>query len=752
MANHNDYYDAGFHIFGLHGVTDNKCNCGNEHCKALYKHPLISNWQHTPFWSEEQFEIMEEVGQFDTGFGVLCNGYLVIDIDPRNGGNEAYDRLVSDTGISYKQDAGFVVATGGGGWHVYYKYDGIGSLAGHHDKYKGIDFKSSGFVVGCSSMHASGTIYECEKGSPDDVTQLPGVLFDLLERKVTPSGKFEAQPDSISELELVEVLRYVPNNDLEYDDFIEVGMAIHHATQGTGFALWDSWAKQSSKYSPDDMDYKWHSFGKSAKPVTAGTLIRKGKENGYQESVTFTPVMPVAPIKVSTRIDLSKPMGLVGECSSYINSCSRFPREQLAVSAALSAVSTIGGLNFIDEEYGVTPNLFMFNVAGSSTGKEAIQQAHGDLLISAGLGKTVYGAIKSEQEIYRNVLRHQPINYLIDELGIMLNKIEQASKTGSASYLGGVIGSLMSIYSKASGKLPLGADVAEGILAEVSKKIAVINAKVGSNEATEYEQQQLDQLERLLIQINNGYIEAPFLTLSGYTTPETFNNLVTFAQATNGFIGRSLIFEEKGNNPRAKKNFKKAKLTDTLSNRLSALFSCGSASVASAPRVEYVTNQQVISTTDDAIELLNQLQEDLHQQADNAMETNGLEAIVRRAFEQVLKVSMVLAIGDGFVRTIEHVEWAHALVQRDIENKINLTGANIAEAEKNLSDEVLNKVKHKLDASDGQTVGILNNKLRSITKENIQKALDFMVENGTAVTKPHKNNRGPSCDRYYLAQ
>ena len=53
MNEHNDYYDAGFHIFGLYGVANGVCECGNPRCEALFKHPRVSSWQHTPFWSEE---------------------------------------------------------------------------------------------------------------------------------------------------------------------------------------------------------------------------------------------------------------------------------------------------------------------------------------------------------------------------------------------------------------------------------------------------------------------------------------------------------------------------------------------------------------------------------------------------------------------------------------------------------------------------------------------------------------------------
>lgn len=749
MVNHIDYYDAGFRVFGIYGVQEGICECGNPKCEALFKHPRVSNWQNTPYWGEDQFEAMYTYGQFDTGFGVLCDGYLIIDIDPRNGGSESYTQLVEDTGIDYKTHAAFVVATGGGGWHIYYMGTGD-RLESHLKKYPGIDFKSSGFVVGSGSMHASGTCYESEKGNPDDITEIPEQLLSILKKKQSTKSKFEPIEDEVTLDEIVSLLEYVKNDDLDYEEWIEIGMIIHESLSDDGYEVWLDWSANSSKHNPEQMEMKWHSFGKNNNRVTIGTLIQKAESNGYQPSVTFEPTVMVNHDVAISSIDLNNPPGLVGECVNYINSCSRFPRERLAVSAALSAVSSIGGMRFEDEEYGVTPNLFTFNVAGSATGKEAIQQAHGELLIAAGMGQSVYGTIKSEQEIYRNATRHQSINYLIDEIGIMLNKIEQGSKGSSSVYMGGIIGALMSIYSKANGKLPLGADTVEDLKARLNKRVAEINKLEENNESNSFFEKEKESLEEIIRQITNGYIEKPFLSLSGYTTPVTFNNIVNYNQATNGFIGRSIIFEEKNNNPKAKKRFKKGKLPSSLEMQLKQLRCGGNFDVTDSSRIEFNGATQMIHTSDDAIDLLDSIEESLHEKANEAMDANGLEAVVRRSFELVLKVSMILAIGDGMVRTVEHVEWAYALVSKDLENKINLTRANMAEEEKNLADEVLTKVQHKLDKREFQTIGSIHNKMRKISRENIQKAIDHLIQTGIAVSEEHKPKRGPTTYRYYL--
>lgn len=52
-----------------------------------------------------------------------------------------------------------------------------------HNKYVGIDFKSSGYVVGSGSLHESGANYETVKGYPQDTDFAPPELIALLERQ-----------------------------------------------------------------------------------------------------------------------------------------------------------------------------------------------------------------------------------------------------------------------------------------------------------------------------------------------------------------------------------------------------------------------------------------------------------------------------------------------------------------------------------------------------------------------------------------
>ena len=141
---YDDFRDAGYRIFGLYPITGGQCGCGDPTCKVAGKHPFSASWQHSPLWSDDQIEVMQMTGQLSTGYGVLCKGLIVVDIDARNGGVESWYRF--SEAVPEIAGAGLIVATGSGGGskHLYFKApDGV-ALVSHLPEYKGIGFKSSG--------------------------------------------------------------------------------------------------------------------------------------------------------------------------------------------------------------------------------------------------------------------------------------------------------------------------------------------------------------------------------------------------------------------------------------------------------------------------------------------------------------------------------------------------------------------------------------------------------------------------------
>ena len=236
----------------------------------------------------------------------------------------------------------------------------------------------------------------------------------------------------------------------------------------------------------------------------------------------------------------------------------------------------------------------------------------------------------------------------------------------------------------------------------------------------------IPQLERALEQIDNG-LERPFLSLVGYTTPITFDALVTAEQATNGFIGRSLLVNEKETNPRARKGFtSKPPMPEAMRSTLIGLYQGGSYD-ADALRVEYYGDKVRIQTDQEARAMLAACLDWCIDHAESHKERTGLEAVVRRGYEIIAKVSLILAAPGG-VRTSEHVRWAFALVRRDIEEKTRLAYANISEkSAPGLSLQA--RILSRIDSNHGESVAVLANRLRR-PKAEVQKAIDDLASKG----------------------
>lgn len=730
-----DYIEAGFKVFGIHGV-DNKgnCECGNPKCKALYKHPVISGWQNVPHWSDEQIETFDKMGHFDTGVGVLCSGWLIIDVDARNGGVESFKRLREKLDI----ESQFVVDTGSGGGsqHHYFKMPEAISLQQHHDGYPGIDFKSSGYVIGAGSRHASGMDYEVARGFPQDVTNAPEALIDLLRRPehfrvTTDTGDLDIDEEHIKEL-----LGYI-SPDCGYEEWIKAGMAIHHSMGGLGLDAWVQWSEGGSKYPGiEQLHVHWHSFGKSPNPAGYGTLLHYARKGGYCESVEFVynDDADSAPSGLDTTgVDLLRPPGFVGELCKWINSQCLYPRESLAVAASLCAVSNLAGMRHIDDFDRMTANIIAFCVAGSGSGKEAIQQAYLKIMRVAGVQAALHGGFKSEQEIMRNLVRHQAAFYSVDELGMVLNKLENASKRGGASYLEGIIGLVMSVYSKADGYLPITGDLKEEVrekirheLSRIEKRIAALPGDSSSDLARSRLEKQSQKAQEALSTIDSG-LDSPYLTIIGYTTPVTFSSLMGFEQATNGFLARAMIFNELETNPKRKEGFKKEPMSEALENQIRNLYAPGCFDMLDSDnRIEYTQEKTRITTTLEGVALLKKVSDHFYEMGETHKSSTGLEAITRRGYEITSKVSLILAMSSG-IRTAEHVLWGFALADKDIQAKIKLAyGTENPEKADGLAARVLSLV----DKGHGETLGVICNRLRSTPKEQIEALLGQMVDKG----------------------
>jgi hypothetical protein len=146
------------------------------------KVPLLQDWPHVATTDEDAVSTWWARWP-DANVAVATgDGLLVVDVDPRHGGNASLHDLERAHGPLPDTPR---VLTGGGGLHVYFAItEPIGNRAG---TVPGIDLRGhGGFVVGPPSFHPSGRRYAWETGSSPDDVQLalaPQWLLDRLRRR-----------------------------------------------------------------------------------------------------------------------------------------------------------------------------------------------------------------------------------------------------------------------------------------------------------------------------------------------------------------------------------------------------------------------------------------------------------------------------------------------------------------------------------------------------------------------------------------
>ena len=431
-------------------------------------------------------------------------------------------------------------------------------------------------------------------------------------------------------------------------------------------------------------------------------------------------------------VDVKRPTDFVGTLTQWINDQCLYPRENLAVAAALTAVSSLAGMRYTDGLDNMSANIIAFGVAGSGTGKEQILQSYLSIIKAAGVQSALHGGFKSEQEVMRNLIRHQAAFYCVDELGITLNKLQNASKKGGASYLEGIVGLVMSVYSKANGYLPITGDLKDDIKQKLTLEYAQLEKKIEKlpqDSGSDTTRQRLEDMQADVLQaiqnVDDG-LENPYLTLLGFTTPVTFNDLMSFEQATNGFMARAMIFSDLETNPKRKTKFKKTPMPVYLSNALRNLYAHGhyDALERNGARVQHIGDKSTLPTTQDAIELLNEVYERFYNLAEYHKGTTGMEAIARRGYELASKVSLICALPSG-LRTVDHVCYGYALAMQDVERKIKL--AYSTDNQKS-GDGLAAKVLSIIDKEHGETLGVICNRLRSTPKTQVEALLVQMID------------------------
>lgn len=78
---------------------------------------------------------------------------------------------------------------------------------------------------------------------------------------------------------ILEALKYINVADLNYQEWINVGMALK--AEGYDCSVWDEWSRNDSRYKENECERKWATFAVSSNPITGGTIVQMAKTYGY---------------------------------------------------------------------------------------------------------------------------------------------------------------------------------------------------------------------------------------------------------------------------------------------------------------------------------------------------------------------------------------------------------------------------------------------------------------------------------------
>lgn len=79
---------------------------------------------------------------------------------------------------------------------------------------------------------------------------------------------------------LIELLEYIDPSSLDYQEWVNVGMALKE--DGYTASDWDTWSQRDSKrYHANECFKKWDTFRGTSQPVTAGTIVQMAKDHGW---------------------------------------------------------------------------------------------------------------------------------------------------------------------------------------------------------------------------------------------------------------------------------------------------------------------------------------------------------------------------------------------------------------------------------------------------------------------------------------
>ncbi|MGV8954800.1 MAG: bifunctional DNA primase/polymerase [Cypionkella sp.] len=631
------YAKLGWAVLPLYGLKQGACLCGDASCRSPGKHPhreLVPHGVHDASKDAKRItEWFTRVPSANVGIATgAASGFVVLDIDPRNGSDDTLAELQKQHG---KIPDTATQLTGGGGYHYLFAYDGQRLRSPG----RGLDVKGDGgYIVAEPSTHVSGGSYAWE-GSADPTEGHPladppaWMIAPAIDRATGPSVAGTGYLDAQRLSDLKAALQHIDPNP--YQTWIAVGQALHSTEAPEAFEAWDEWSQRADSYDGSTAK-KWATF-KANGPLHVESIFVWARDAGWDGSAPqiAKPASTVVAFK-PPEIGMvpSELLRLPGALGTFVDLCNRTapkPQPQFAVQAALAFASVVMGRRYCTTMNN-WPGLYFVNVGKSASGKEHARTVMDTVLTAAGLGQLFGPSGYTSDSAVFSALYHQPTHLaIIDELGSLLCN----SKAQGNFHKRGALTALTELWGLMGGSMRPQGYSTMGLRPDQRSEMA---ARV---------------------------VHRPSLTLLGMTTPKTFYDSLTEASIEGGFLNR-LIIVESTIGRQLSRECDPIEVPDSLVEWCRAVREGQGGNLSGfdmAPDAMPVP--RIVGFTNDAKGAFREYEIECNASMDE-LEAEGLGEMQGRSREKALRISQGLAVSDNVahpVITLEHARWAIAYVR-----------------------------------------------------------------------------------------
>lgn len=299
------YVRRGWSVVPVQSIGPGGCSCGQRDCTSPGKHPRVA-W--APATEEAPGE--EQIAEWwrrwpEANVGVVTgtvSDLMVLDVDPRNGGEESLAKLEAELG---ELPPTLASRTGGGGRHYWYAAPPL--PLPNVDLAPGVELKAEGgMVVAPPSRHASGEAYVWENETVEPAP-LPEWIIDRIQHPVYADRRPDPPP---------------PRTPIEQEEFAEAwAEAGIELLAGDRYYLCPFHDDHHPSLHIDAKGCRWYCFG-----------CRRGGGIGALRRLLGDPPSPRPRSRLQGTLDEGEPVTIAGEAEVEVVGESSFQDEILQLT------------------------------------------------------------------------------------------------------------------------------------------------------------------------------------------------------------------------------------------------------------------------------------------------------------------------------------------------------------------------------------------------------------------------------------